>query len=78
MFPMMLVLSSACTLAPHAYYSMQLPPIHLLFALLTSSPVDQYPIYAPFNCTMGLDTCAPPLTFWAHGSLLSSCTHPAA
>ena len=33
MFPMMLVLSLACTLAAHAYYSMELPPIHLLFAL---------------------------------------------
>ena len=33
MFPMMLVLSPARTLAAHAYYSMQLPPIHLLFAL---------------------------------------------
>ena len=35
MFPMMLVLSLACTLAAHAYYSMQLPPIHCdpLFAL---------------------------------------------
>ena len=54
----MLVLSRACKLAPHAYYSMQLPPIHLLFALLALSPVDQCPMYAPFNCTMGLDTCA--------------------
>ena len=33
MFPMMLALSLARTLASHAYYSMQLPPIHLLFAL---------------------------------------------
>ena len=33
MFPMMFVLSRACTLAAHAYYSMQLPPIRLLFAL---------------------------------------------
>ena len=33
MFPMMLVLSLACTLAAHTYYSMQLPSIHLLFAL---------------------------------------------
>ena len=34
MFLMMfkLVLSLACTLAALAYYSMQLPPIHLLFA----------------------------------------------
>ena len=33
MFPMMSVVSLACTLAAHAYYSMQLPPIHLLSAL---------------------------------------------
>ena len=54
---MMLVLSRACTLAAHAYYSMQLPPIHLLFTL-SMSPPDQCPIYAPSNCTMGLDMCA--------------------
>ena len=32
-FPIMLVLSRACTHAAHDYYLMQLPPIHILFAL---------------------------------------------
>ena len=32
-FPMMLVLSLACTLAACGYYFMQLPPIHLLSAV---------------------------------------------
>ena len=61
MFPMLLVLSLPCTLAAHAYYSMQLPPIHHLFQYLpfhTSPPVDQCPIYVPSTCTMGLDPCA--------------------
>ena len=57
MFPMMLVLSLACTLAAHAYYSMQLPPIHLLFAL---------PYVPTYLCTFqlyyGLGHMRPPST----------------
>ena len=57
-----------CNFHPFTFYL----PFH------TSSPVDQCPIYAPSNCTMGLDMYRPPLTFGAHGSyytviLYSSC-----
>ena len=37
-----------CNFHPFTFYL----PFH------TSPPVGQCPIYAPFNCTMGLDTCA--------------------
>ena len=69
MFPMMLVLSLACTPAAHAYYSMQLPPIHLLFAL----PYVPTCWSVPYVCTVqlyyGLGYVQPPPTFWAHRSL---------
>ena len=39
---------SQCNFHPFTFYL----PFH------TSSPVDQCPIYAPSNCTMGLGTCA--------------------
>ena len=67
---MMLVLSRACTLAAHAYYSMQLPPIHLLFALPYVLTCWSVPYLCTFQLYYGLGYVRPPLTFWAHGSLL--------
>ena len=70
MFPMMLVLSHACTLAAHPYYSMQLPPIHLLFALPYVVTCWSVPYLCTFYRYYGLGYVRPPLIFWAHGSLL--------
>ena len=58
MFPMMLVLSRACTLAAHAITQCNFHPFTFYLPFHTSPPVDQCPIYAPSNCTMGLDMCA--------------------
>ena len=79
MFPMMLVLSLACTLDAHAYYSMQLP-LTFYLSFHTSSPADQCPIYAPSYCTIGLDS-APTTTHFLGARILitlSFSTHPAA
>ena len=67
---MMLVLLRACTLAAHAYYSMQLPPIHLLFALPYVVTCRSVPYLCTFQLYYGLGYVLPPLTFWAHESLL--------
>ena len=58
MFPMMLVLSLACTLDAHDCYLMQLPPIYPLSAISYVPHVGQCPIHAPSTCTMGLDLYA--------------------
>ena len=59
-----------CNFHPFTFYL----PFH------TSSPVDQCPIYAPSNCTMGLDTCARHSLFGRTDPyytviLYSSCSH---
>ena len=67
---MMLVLSLACTLAAHDYYFMQLPPILLLSALSHIPMCGSVPYPCTFHQYFGLGSMCPPLTFWAHRSLL--------
>ena len=67
---MTLVLSLAGTLAAHDYYFMQLPAIYLLSALSHVPTCWSVPYPCTYHLYFGLGSVRPPLTFWAHKSLL--------
>ena len=52
------------------HYFMQLPPIYLLSALSHVPTWSSVPYPCTFHLYFGLGSVRPPLTFWAHGSLL--------
>ena len=62
MFPMILVLSLACTLLHMTITLCNFHPFTFYVPFHTSPPVDQCPIHAPSTCTMGLDPCAQKVT----------------
>ena len=73
MFPMISVLSLACTLLHMTITLCNFHPFTFYLPFHTSPPVDQCPIHAPSTCTMGLDPCAQKVTviFYSPLSALS-------